>query len=252
MKKVVLITGASKGIGKALTEKMLNENFFVIGTSRNGIIKDFENKDFYSLKLDLSNTSSIENAHKEIFSKFKYIDILINNAGIGPDLDTYIPQKESFNLTFDVNVTGTVFFTEPLIELIRENGIILNVSSKMGSLDVCELTDSVAYRMSKSALNMYTKILTNRLKDKIKVASIHPGWVKTTIIESNLKNGRLTPEQSADNIFEFLTNEFDSGMFWNSEKRNRIIMVKKRFANTVYNSLLVIAYLRKSSRTFYL
>jgi NAD(P)-dependent dehydrogenase (short-subunit alcohol dehydrogenase family) len=223
MKKVVLITGASKGIGKALTEKMLNENFFVIGTSRNGIIKDFENKDFYSLKLDLSNTSSIENAHKEIFSKFKYIDILINNAGIGPDLDTYIPQKESFNLTFDVNVTGTVFFTEPLIELIRENGIILNVSSKMGSLDVCELTDSVAYRMSKSALNMYTKILTNRLKDKIKVASIHPGWVKTTIIESNLKNGRLKPEQSADNIFEFLTNEFDSGTFWNSENGTELL-----------------------------
>ena len=217
MKKVVLITGESKGIGKALTEKMLNDNFFIIGTSRNGIIKDFENKDFYSLKLDLSNTSSIENAHKEIFDKFKHIDILINNAGIGPDLDTYIPQKKSFNLTFDVNVTGTVFFTEPLIELIGENGIILNVSSKMGSLDVCELTDSVAYRMSKSALNMYTKILTNRLKDKIRVASIHPGWVKTTIIESNLKNGRLTPEQSADNIFEFLTNEFDSGTFWNSE-----------------------------------
>ena len=223
MKKVVLITGASKGIGKALTEKMLNENYFVIGTSRNGIIKDFDNKDFYSLELDLSNTSSIDNAHKEIFSEFKHIDILINNAGIGPDLDTYIPEKESFNLTFDVNVTGTVFFTEPLIELIGENGIILNVSSKMGSLDVCELTDSVAYRMSKSALNMYTKILTNRLKDKIKVASIHPGWVKTTIIESNLKNGRLTPEQSADNIFEFLTNEFDSGMFWNSENGTELL-----------------------------
>ena len=151
------------------------------------------------------------------------IDILINNAGIGPDLDTYIPQKESFNLTFDVNVTGTVFFTEPLIELIGENGIILNVSSKMGSLDVCELTDSVAYRMSKSALNMYTKILKNRLKDKIKVASIHPGWVKTTIIESNLKNGRLTPEQSADNIFEFLTNEFESGTFWNSENGTELL-----------------------------
>ena len=223
MKKVVLITGASKGIGKALTEKMLNENFFVIGTSRNGKIKDFENEDFYSLKLDLSNTSSIENAHEEIFNKFKHIDILINNAGIGPDLDTYIPEKESFNQTFDVNVTGTVFFTEPLIDLISENGIILNVSSKMGSLDVCELTDSVAYRMSKSALNMYTKILTNRLKDKIKVASIHPGWVKTTIIESNLLNGRLTPEQSAENIFEFLTNDFDSGTFWNSENGTELL-----------------------------
>jgi NAD(P)-dependent dehydrogenase (short-subunit alcohol dehydrogenase family) len=217
MKKTVLITGASKGIGKALAEKMLSENFFVIGTSRNEKIEELEHQDFYSLKLDLSDPSSIENAHKEIFRKFSQIDILINNAGIGPDLGTYFPERESFNSTFDVNVNGTVFFTEPLIELISENGIILNVSSKMGSLDICELTDSVAYRMSKSALNMYTKILTNRLKDKIKVASIHPGWVKTTIIESNLINGRLTTKQSADNIFEFLTSEFDSGTFWNSE-----------------------------------
>jgi NAD(P)-dependent dehydrogenase (short-subunit alcohol dehydrogenase family) len=71
--------------------------------------------------------------------------------------------------------------------------------------------------MSKSALNMYTKILTNRLKGKIRVASIHPGWVKTTIVESNLRDGRLTPEQSARNIFEFLIAPFDSGIFWNSE-----------------------------------
>lgn len=223
MNKIALITGASKGIGKALTEKMLNENYFVIGTSRNGKIKNFDHTNFYSLRLDLSDTSSIENAHNEIFSKFKHIDILINNAGIGPDLDTYIPKKESFNLTFDVNVTGTVFFTEPLIELISENGIILNVSSKMGSLDACELTDSVAYRMSKSALNMYTKILKNRLKDQIKVASIHPGWVRTAIIESNLKNGRLSPEQSADNLFDFLTTEFESGTFWDSENGTELL-----------------------------
>lgn len=223
MKKVVLITGVSKGIGKALTEKMLNENFYVIGTSRNGKIKDFERKDFYSLNLDLSDTLSIKNAHKKILDEFKCIDILINNAGVGPDLYTQIPEIESFKSTFDVNVSGTVFFTEPLIHLISKNGVILNVSSKMGSLDMCELTDSVAYRMSKSALNMYSKILANRLKGKIKVASIHPGWVKTTITESNLKNGRLTPEQSADNIFEFLTKEFNSGTFWNSENGTELL-----------------------------
>jgi len=223
MSKIALITGASKGIGKALTEKMLNENFFVIGTSRSGKIKNFEHNNFYSLKLDLSNTESIENAHKEIFDKFKQIDILINNAGIGPDLDTYNPEKSSFNLTFNVNVSGTVFFTEPLIELINQNGIILNISSKMGSLNACELMDSVAYRMSKSALNMYTKILTNRLKNKIKVASIHPGWVKTKISENSATNGRLTSEQSAKNIFIFLKKDFKSGTFWDSENGTELL-----------------------------
>ena len=223
MNKIALITGASKGIGKALTQKMLDENFFVIGTCRTGKINGLKHKNFYSLELDLSNSNSIENAHKEIFRNFKHIDFLINNAGIGPDLDTYIPEKKSFNLTFDVNVIGTVFFTEALIELINKKGIILNISSKMGSINVCELTDSIAYRMSKSALNMYTKILTNRLKDNIRVASIHPGWVKTTLTKSNLKNGRLTPKKSANNIFEFLMSDFNSGVFWNSENGSELL-----------------------------
>ncbi len=119
--------------------------------------------------------------------------------------------------------SGIVYNRKIIIKLISEKGIILNVSSKMGSLDVCKLTDSVAYRMSKSALNMYTKILTNRLKDKIKVASIHPGWVKTTIIKSNIKNGRLTPKESAENIFEFINNDFKSGAFWNSENGTELL-----------------------------
>ena len=222
MKKIVLITGASKGIGKALTEKLLSDDFSVIGTSRNGEF-NLEHQDFYPLKLDLSNPISIENAHKEIFNKFNKIDILINNAGIGPDLDTFLPERKSFNQTFDVNVNGTVFFTEPLIELIPQNGIILNVSSKMGSLDVCERTDSVAYRMSKSALNMYTKILTNRLNEKVRVASIHPGWVKTTIADDNVINGRLTPEQSSENIYEFISKDFKNGIFWDSESGKELL-----------------------------
>ena len=82
------------------------------------------------------------------------------------DLDTLNPKRDFLNATFDVNVSGTVFFTEPLIKLIPENGMVLNISSKMGSVEVCEKTDAVAYRMSKSALNMYTKILSNRLEKK--------------------------------------------------------------------------------------
>lgn len=217
MKKTVLITGVSKGIGYELTKKMLNEGYFVIGTSRNGIIKDFEGENFYSLALDLSNPLSIETAHKEIFEKFNHIDILINNAGIGPDLDTSIPEKKSFNLTFDVNVSGTVIFNEALIDLVSKNGMILNISSRMGSIDFCEKADSVAYRMSKSALNMYSKILANRLNGKVKVAAVHPGWVKTTIRVDNIKDGTVTPKESAENIFNFLSNDFESGIFWNSE-----------------------------------
>lgn len=221
--KTVLITGVSKGIGKSLTSKMLADHYFVIGTSRDGNLKEFEDENFYALALDLSNRESIEKAHQTIFENFQKIDILINNAGVGPDLGFQEPDRNSFQQTFEVNVSGTVFFTEPLIKLLPENGKIINITSRMGSMDECETSDSIAYRMSKSALNMYTKILTNRLKSKVKVASVHPGWVKTTIRESNLINGTLTPEESAERIFSFIETDFESGIFWNAEKRAKIL-----------------------------
>ena len=93
----------------------------------------------------------------------------------------------------------------------------------MGSINVCERTDSVAYRMSKSALNMYTKILANRLKDTINVASIHPGWVKTTIAKDNIINGRITSEQSANKIFNFIDKGVKNGIYWNAETDSELL-----------------------------
>jgi NAD(P)-dependent dehydrogenase (short-subunit alcohol dehydrogenase family) len=219
MKKTVLITGASRGIGLALTQQFLNNGYIVIGTSRTGEIAGVQHSDLEVLKLDLSDEESINNFDKLLESKNIKIDILINNAGIGPDLDTVNPERKSFGQTFDVNATGTIFFTELLCRRIKIGGKIINVSSKMGSIELCVLSDSVAYRVSKAALNMYTKILTNRLMDKQFVASVHPGWVRTTLVESNV-NGRLSAEESAAKIFDFVVSNFKTGIFWNVETQD--------------------------------
>ena len=216
MKKTVLITGASKGIGFALAEQFLNKGDIVIGTSRTGEIENIFHSSFQALKLDLSDNESIKRLYVFLEDRNITIDILINNAGIGPDLDTIRPDIESFRQTFDVNSTGTVFLTEQLLKHINVGGKIINISSKMGSIELCELTDSVAYRMSKAALNMYTKTLTNRLLDKQFVAAVHPGWVRTTISKSNV-NGRLSPEESAQKIYDFVVSDFKTGIFWNVE-----------------------------------
>lgn len=92
----------------------------------------------------------------------------------------------------------------------------------MGSLKACNRIVSVAYRMSKSALNMYTKILSNRLKDRVIVASIHPGWVKTTIAKDNIINGRLTTEQSAESILNFINKGVSNGGFWDIETETNL------------------------------
>lgn len=86
----------------------------------------------------------------------------------------------------------------------------------MGSIELCDLKDSVAYRMSKAALNMYTKILDNRFLGKQLIVAVHPGWVRTTIAKSNV-NGRLSPAESAIKIFDFISNDFKTGVFWNIE-----------------------------------
>jgi len=215
MSKSVLITGTSQGIGHALTKLLLINGYRVIGTSTTGIDNINENN-YKSLALDLSNLDSIAAFDVHFQTENLKIDILINNAGIGPDLDFELPEEISFQKTFDVNVTGTTFFTEQMLQYLNVGGKIINISSKMGSIDICEKNDSVAYRMSKAALNMYTKILSNRLEGKQFVASVHPGWVRTNISKSNI-NGRLSPEESAQKIFEFITSDFKTGTFWNVE-----------------------------------
>ncbi|WP_438423002.1 SDR family NAD(P)-dependent oxidoreductase [Aquimarina macrocephali] len=221
MSKTVFITGASRGIGFALSEHFIKNGYKVIGTSRTGEIKTISHNNFEVIKLDLSDKSSIKKLEELLEHKKLSIDILINNAGIGPDLYSLEPEEVSFENTFDVNVTGTVFLTELLSKYVVHGGKIINISSKMGSIELCELTDSVAYRMSKTAINMYAKILTNRFIDKIKVASVHPGWVRTTIAGTDV-NGRISSEESASKIVDFVTSNFITGTFWDAETQSEI------------------------------
>lgn len=217
MNKTVLITGASRGIGFALAQQFLNNNYKVIGTSRTGEIANLAHPNFHVIRLDISDEESVKTLEQILITSNHKIDILINNAAIGTDLDTMRPDSISFKETFDINVTGTVFFTEMICPFLNSGGKIINISSKMGSIALSERIDSVAYRMSKTALNMYTKILTNRLIGNQTVASVHPGWVKTTIAPDNIVNGRLSPEESASRIFRFIETEFETGIFWDVE-----------------------------------
>jgi NAD(P)-dependent dehydrogenase (short-subunit alcohol dehydrogenase family) len=218
--KTVLITGANDGIRNALAKVLNDTNYFVIGTSRNGIIQNID-KNIFVVKLDVTDSNSIENANKVIREKFDKIDILINNAGIAPDLYTTIPELISFKSTFDTNVIGLVMFTESIIDLINENGKVFNISSIMGTMNRMNKFDSPAYRMSKSAVNMYTKILSERLLDKkINVNSIHPGWVKTKL---STFGAPLTPEFSANGIFNLLEKDLPSGTFWNAETQEEMV-----------------------------
>jgi NAD(P)-dependent dehydrogenase (short-subunit alcohol dehydrogenase family) len=213
MSTTVLITGASRGIGLALANRFHAAGYTVIGTSRAGT-ETFVGR---MLPLDLRQQESIAALEARLAATNTTIDILINNAGIGPDLSDAIPATDSFAETFAVNLSGTVFFTEAICQHLAAGAKIINISSKMGAIALCEDIHAPAYRMSKTALNMYTKMLANRFAGKYLVAAIHPGWVRTAISQASLLHGRLLPEASAESIFQFVTQPFAIGVFWNAE-----------------------------------
>lgn len=216
--KTVLITGASRGIGKALTERFLDNGDSVIGTSTSGK-GTFEHKNLKFFQLDLSDSVSIEKSIKLITDFKGSIDILINNAGIAveEENDNAIIVVDYLRRILEVNLIGTVDFTERIIPHIKLGGQIVNISSRAGSLGHTRYKMNYpGYRISKAALNMVTRILAMRLEDKIKVLSVHPGWVQT---DMGGEGAPLSPKEAAEDIFNIINSNVESGQFWFKDEK---------------------------------
>lgn len=219
--KTVVITGANRGIGLALANKFLAEGFVVIGTSRKESIDSITHQNFYAVSLDVTSSESITNAVEFINNKFSKIDLLINNAGIGIDLNNETPEIDVLKKTFETNVFGLFSWTEAIKDSIVDGGTIFNISSVMGMLNRDKiLPNATAYRMSKSALNMYTKTLSARLADRnISVVSIHPGWVKT---DMGGQEADITPDFCANGIYQLYLKNVPTNSFWAAETQTQL------------------------------
>jgi len=212
--KNAIITGANRGIGLALTHKLLHEGYNVIGTSRSGKIDGLEDENLSVIQLDVTDKGSVTKAIEQISKVTKKIDLLVNNAGVAPDIFAAEPEVDSFDSTFAANVNGTVFFTEPLLPFMSEGAQIVFISSNMG-LTKNLAPNGPAYRMTKAAINTYAIMLAQRLAERnIRVTPMHPGWVQTRLGGSKAP---FTPEQAADGLFNGIKENTESGKFWNIE-----------------------------------
>jgi len=215
MNYIVLITGASKGLGYSLTELYLSKGHLVIATYRKNLEnleKIKENKNLLLYKMDVSDEESVKTAYEYIGNKVKYIDILINNAAI------YIEDKsktienidiENVIQTLNVNSIGPLRVLKYFYPLVEKGfkKLIINISSEAGSISNCWRDREYGYCMSKSALNILSAILQNYSKNKgIKVLSIHPGWMRT---DMGGPNADISPEESAEGIFNLSLKEWD-------------------------------------------
>ncbi len=215
--KTVVITGISKGIGLALARKFLAEGFDVLGTLYSGSFPE-QNDRLTVFSLDLSSPESIAECAKGIIATGKKIDILINNAGVLLDEDETDVVVDKLRKTLEINVIGTINFIEHLIPSVGAGGHIINISSTAGSLERTGHAQShfpyhyPCYKISKTALNMYTRTLALRLKDSdIVVSSVHPGWVKT---EMGGQDADMTPEEAAEGIYSVAISHPETGQFW--------------------------------------
>ena len=213
--KTVLITGASRGIGKATAEKFLKEGWKVIGASKSGR-DNIRQPNFQMYELDMAQPASIKNFMDILKKASVKIDALVNNAGILTDNDQTI-NSETFRSTMEVNVFGLIDLTEQILPLINAGGHIINLSSGLGSITEATSGYYPTYRISKAAVNMFTRTLGARLKSKdILVASIDPGWVRTDMGGAGASRN---PSEPANEIYELSTTNYDTGYFWHRGKK---------------------------------
>jgi len=213
-----VITGVGRGIGLATARRFLDGGWRVLGTYHTAPAP-LEHPAFTQIQLDLASPASIAEAAAAIAKEAPRVDALINNAAVLLDYADTAADAGRVRATLEVNVVGTVDITERLLPLMQEGGHVVNVDSNMGSFArPIDEDGSPGYRMSKAALNMYTRYLAFVLRSRgILVSSLDPGWVDTDMGRAGGDEPDRTPEEPAEELFRLVADITDigqTGNFW--------------------------------------
>jgi len=185
----VLVTGASRGFGAALSEAFAERGATVFaGVQGASPGLDPIARRYPSLvipvELDVASTGSVAEAARRVSERCDALDLVINNAAIrSATVENPIEtiDFEEAARTFEVNTIGPLRVVQMFLPLLRKgtSPMLVNVSSEAGSIGQCGRDREFDYCMSKAALNMMSMLLTNYLKDSVRVLAVHPGWMRT-------------------------------------------------------------------------
>lgn len=229
-KRIALVTGGSRGIGKAIVRLLCGRNMKVIFTCRNPHDGQKALIELHSLArdaeyhpLEVTDNQSVLELTQYIKAKYGQLDILINNVGVNYDAWQRVSKVaiSEVEYTIDVNLIGPWRLCNAMIPLmlVGDEGRIINVSSGAGCI-ANQNGSTPAYSISKNGLNMLTRSLAEDLKSTgIVVNAVDPGWVRTDMGGSDAPK---SPEEGADTVV-WLATEADpdiTGRFF----RNRSII----------------------------
>lgn len=229
MAKVSLITGATRGIGKAIAIRLANAGFDIALNYRK------ENDDLTNTKSEIEkagvnclpvqgDVSSFEDCKriaKEIFDKFGKIDVLVNNAGITKDMLLMRMKPEDFSSVVDVNLIGTFNMTRNVVPYMvkARSGRVVNISSVVGIEGNAGQTN---YSASKAGIIGFTKSLARELGSRnILVNAVAPGFIETDMtavlsdsvrdeIAKKISLKRMGTAEDIAGVVEFLCGEASS------------------------------------------
>lgn len=199
MNKVIVITGASSGLGAELVKLFISKGDKVVNLSRSGCPDATLN-----IACDISKEDAVKSAFETISQNFSHIDILINNAGKGISGATELLDTNQVREVMDTDYLGALYCSSQALKLMDKKSKIVNISSACA---LFALPYRGVYCSAKSAMNMLSYSMAMELMHfGIKVVSICPGDVKTEFTANRIKDNRTnerygdSPQKSAEAI----------------------------------------------------
>ncbi|GAB3994226.1 SDR family oxidoreductase [Spirosoma daeguense] len=207
--KIALVTGGSKGTGKAIADRLLKAGATVLITARNQ--PEGEPNGAHFIAADLSKPTGTQKVIDEVLGTFGHLDILINNMGGSetPGGGFAALSDEDWESTFQTNLLAPVRLDRGLLPdmLNRGEGVIIHIASIQAKLPLYDST--LPYAAAKAALINYSKSLSNEVSPKgVRVLTVSPGWIMTTgsirMMERIAESSGGTTEQASKSVMDAL------------------------------------------------
>ncbi len=207
MKKNVVITGTSRGIGYELVALFANEGHNVLALSRNDVpVSGMGISNCHCFPCDITSTSDVARVSDFLRSNWKQVDILINNSGYLVNKPFGRLSLEDFQQSYEVNVFGTVSMTRAVLPFMNSEGHVVNISSMGGVQGSAKFPGLTAYSSSKGALITLTEVLAEEYKENgpsFNVLAL--GAVQTEMLEEAFPGYKapLSAAEMANYIMDF-------------------------------------------------
>ncbi|WP_206106074.1 SDR family oxidoreductase [Olivibacter sp. XZL3] len=207
--KIALVTGGTKGAGKAIAKRLKNAGAKVIVTARN-VPESFE-EDFFFIPADLSRAEGAGKVADEVFKNFGDIDILVNNLGGSdtPGGGFASATNENWEETLQINLLAPVRLDSAFLPkmIAKKNGVIIHIASIQAKLPLYEST--LPYAAAKAGLVNYSKGLSKEVTPKgVRVLTVSPGGIMTDaakrMMERISKSNNITVQEAEQSVLDAL------------------------------------------------